>query len=145
MSSLHDLEKQLQSLSRGEKAQLLQWVARDLGDSFPGVENTPGICGGEPCIVRTRIPVWVLEQSRRPPAELSDTLGGGSRRFVLPKRCFVMTNLVPGSVWGKPRSSIAKTCMRSSGRGVACGFQAKANGSQAQKVRLGARRGGVLC
>ena len=81
----------------------------------------------------------------RPPAELSDTLGGGSRRFVLPKRCFVMTNLVPGSVWGKPRSSIAKTCMRSSGRGVACGFQAKANGSQAQKVRLGARRGGVLC
>jgi len=65
MSSLHDLEKQLESLTRGEKAQLLQWVARDLGDSFPGIESTPGVCGGEPCIVRTRIPVWVLEQSRR--------------------------------------------------------------------------------
>ena len=65
MSSLHDLEKQLESLSRGEKAQLLQWVARDLGESFPGIETTPGICGGEPCIVRTRIPVWVLEQARR--------------------------------------------------------------------------------
>ena len=25
----------------------------------------PGVCGGEPCIVRTRIPVWVLEQARR--------------------------------------------------------------------------------
>jgi len=23
------------------------------------------VCGGEPCIVRTRIPVWVLEQARR--------------------------------------------------------------------------------
>jgi uncharacterized protein (DUF433 family) len=65
MSSLHDLERQLESLTRAEKAQLLQWVARDIGDSFPGIESTPGICGGEPCIVRTRIPVWVLEQSRR--------------------------------------------------------------------------------
>jgi uncharacterized protein (DUF433 family) len=65
MSSLYDLEKQLELLTRGEKAQLLQWVARDIGDSFPGIESTPGICGGEPCIVRTRIPVWVLEQGRR--------------------------------------------------------------------------------
>ncbi|NUQ62097.1 MAG: DUF433 domain-containing protein [Pirellulales bacterium] len=65
MSSLHDLEKQLESFTRGEKAQLLQWMARDLGDSFPGIESTPGVCGGEPCIVRTRIPVWVLEQARR--------------------------------------------------------------------------------
>jgi uncharacterized protein (DUF433 family) len=31
----------------------------------PGIDSTPGVCGGEPCIVRTRIPVWVLEQSRR--------------------------------------------------------------------------------
>ena len=38
---------------------------RDLGDTFPGIESRPGVCGGEPCIVRTRIPVWVLEQSRR--------------------------------------------------------------------------------
>jgi len=65
MSSLRDLEKQLELLTRGEKAQLLQWVARDLGDSFPGIESMPGICGGEPCIVRTRIPVWVLEQARQ--------------------------------------------------------------------------------
>jgi uncharacterized protein (DUF433 family) len=74
MSSLHDLEKQLQSLTRGEKAQLLQWVARDLGDSFPGIETTPGICGGEPCIVRTRIPVWVLKQSRRQGISEADLL-----------------------------------------------------------------------
>jgi uncharacterized protein (DUF433 family) len=38
---------------------------RDLGDAFPGIESTPGVCGGEARIVRTRIPVWVLEQARR--------------------------------------------------------------------------------
>lgn len=65
MSSLHDWEHQLESMSRAEKAQLLQWVARDLGDAFPGIASSPDVCGGEPCIVRTRIPVWVLEQARR--------------------------------------------------------------------------------
>jgi uncharacterized protein (DUF433 family) len=40
-------------------------VARDLGTVTPGIESDPGVCGGEPCIVRTRIPVWVLVQSKR--------------------------------------------------------------------------------
>ena len=65
MSKLQEAEKLLSAMSRAEKAQLLQWVARDLGDALPGIESTPGICGGEPCIVRTRVPVWVLEQARR--------------------------------------------------------------------------------
>lgn len=65
MSVLQEAEKLLPSLSRGEKAQLLLWVARDLGDAFPGVESISGVCGGEPCIVRSRIPVWLLEQARR--------------------------------------------------------------------------------
>jgi uncharacterized protein (DUF433 family) len=30
-----------------------------------GIESIPSVCGGEPCIVRTRIPVWVLVQARR--------------------------------------------------------------------------------
>jgi uncharacterized protein (DUF433 family) len=65
MATLQDLEKQIQSLTRAEKAELLQRIVRELGESFPGIESTPGVCGGEPCIVRTRIPVWVLEQMRR--------------------------------------------------------------------------------
>lgn len=36
-----------------------------MSDAFPGIESRPGVCGGELCIVRTRIPVWVLEQGRR--------------------------------------------------------------------------------
>ena len=65
MQHTKSLEKIYTGLSRAEKAQLLQWVARDLGDAFPGVESNPNVCGGEPCIVRTRIPVWLLVQARR--------------------------------------------------------------------------------
>ncbi len=52
-------------LAREESAQLLRVVVQDLDDPFPAVESTPGVCGGEPCIVRTRISVWLLEQARR--------------------------------------------------------------------------------
>ncbi len=65
MSVLEIAEELLARMSRAEKAQLLQWAARDLGGAFAGIESCPGVCGGEPCIVRTRIPVWVLEQARR--------------------------------------------------------------------------------
>lgn len=65
MSRLQEAEKLLAGMTRAEKAQLLQWVVRDLGAAFPGIDSIPGVCGGEPCIVRTRIPVWLLEQARR--------------------------------------------------------------------------------
>lgn len=64
MTIHEDWEHLLATMSRADKAQLLQWIARDLGDTFPGIECDPLICGGEPCIVRTRIPVWVLVQAR---------------------------------------------------------------------------------
>jgi uncharacterized protein (DUF433 family) len=65
MATLSDLEKMLPALSRAEKAQLLKWVVRELDGGFPGIDARPDVCGGEPCIVRTRIPVWLLEQARR--------------------------------------------------------------------------------
>ncbi len=65
MATLHDFEQLLPNLSRGEKAQILKWVVQDLGDDFPGIDSRPDVCGGEPCIVRTRIPVWLLEQAKR--------------------------------------------------------------------------------
>ena len=74
MPKIDDIEKELESLSRAEKARLLQRIVQDLGDSFPGVESTPGVCGGEPCIVRTRIPVWILEQMRRQGVSEADIL-----------------------------------------------------------------------
>jgi uncharacterized protein (DUF433 family) len=65
MAGLSDFEKLLPTLSPGEKAQILKWVVQELGDAFPGIDSRPDVCGGEPCIVRTRIPVWLLEQARR--------------------------------------------------------------------------------
>lgn len=65
MSTVQEAEKLLAAMTRGEKAQFLQWIVRDLGDAFPGIDSQPDICGGEPRIVRTRIPVWVLVQARR--------------------------------------------------------------------------------
>ena len=65
MTRLEQAEKLLSEMTPAEKALVLQWVVRDLGDAFPGIESAPGVCGGEARIVRTRIPVWVLEQARR--------------------------------------------------------------------------------
>jgi uncharacterized protein (DUF433 family) len=65
MGKMEEAEKILSGLTRAEKAQVLQWVARDLGDAFPGIDSRPDVSGGEPCIVRTRIPVWVLVQARQ--------------------------------------------------------------------------------
>ena len=74
MSALHEIEKLLTEINRAEKAKVLQWVVRDLGDAFPGIESTPGVCGGEPCIVRTRIPVWTLVRARDLGASEADLL-----------------------------------------------------------------------
>ena len=34
-----DREKMLSEMTRAEKAELLQWIVRDLGDDFPGIES----------------------------------------------------------------------------------------------------------
>jgi uncharacterized protein (DUF433 family) len=74
MSTVEEAEELLSRMTRGEKARLLQHVVRDLGDAFPGIDTIGGVCGGDPCIVRTRIPVWVLEQTRRLGAREADLL-----------------------------------------------------------------------
>jgi uncharacterized protein (DUF433 family) len=74
MSGLQEAEKLLSSMTRAEKAQLLQRVAQDLGENLPGIEITPGVCGGAPCINHTRIPVWLLEQYRRQGASEAELL-----------------------------------------------------------------------
>jgi uncharacterized protein (DUF433 family) len=63
--ALRQAEQLLAHMSQGEKAQLLRWVVSQLSQASAGIESTPGVCGGEACIVGTRIPVWVLEQARR--------------------------------------------------------------------------------
>ncbi len=44
---------------------MVQRLALDLGNAWPGIEATPGVVGGVARIVRTRIPVWVLVNYRQ--------------------------------------------------------------------------------
>jgi uncharacterized protein (DUF433 family) len=74
MSTADEAEALLSRMTRGEKAQLLQRVARDLGDAYPGIDITDEVSGGEACVARTRIPVWMLEQARRLGATEADIL-----------------------------------------------------------------------
>ena len=71
---LEQVGEMIGRMNRSEKAQILQWVVSDLGDAFPGIDSRPEVCGGEPCVVRTRIPVWTLVQARRLGVTESDLL-----------------------------------------------------------------------
>lgn len=71
--TLEELRKSILDLPSDERQQLANWLLH-LGSqsgssretaSEVGITKTPGVCGGAACIVRTRIPVWVLEQLRR--------------------------------------------------------------------------------
>ncbi len=64
MTALQQVEQLLPTLSAGEKAQIARWVETDLSHYTPGIEKTVGVCGGSACIVRTRIPVWLLVEAR---------------------------------------------------------------------------------
>lgn len=74
MTVLEKVREMLPDMLPGEKAQVLQWLARDIGGAFPGIELTSAVMGGEPCIVRTRIPVWLLVQARKLGSSESDLL-----------------------------------------------------------------------
>ena len=58
--SFQQVEALVAKWSFTKKAQLLYHIAKGLGETFPGIEKTSGVCGGSACIIRTRIPVWTL-------------------------------------------------------------------------------------
>ena len=62
---IKELEEQLLAFRPSEKVQVIQLLAQSLGSNWQGIEKTPRVCGGKACIVNTRIPVWVLVESRR--------------------------------------------------------------------------------
>ncbi len=63
--TLQEIEVQLSRLTRAEKAEVVQRLVADMASAWPGIERTPGVAGGDACVVRTRIAVWTLEQYRR--------------------------------------------------------------------------------
>jgi uncharacterized protein (DUF433 family) len=92
MSTVDELLRGLESLTPDDRRKVVEWMlanprsagirqnllsatinlAQSVGQRVSGAAITPSgididprICGGEPRIVRTRIPVWTLEQMRR--------------------------------------------------------------------------------
>ncbi|MBR8832209.1 MAG: hypothetical protein N5P05_000730 [Chroococcopsis gigantea SAG 12.99] len=63
--TLKDIQTELLALSRAEKVAAIQLLAQSLGETWPGIDKTDGICGGEARIINTRIPVWVLIEAGR--------------------------------------------------------------------------------
>ncbi|MEG4228798.1 DUF433 domain-containing protein [Microcoleus sp. N9_B2] len=63
--TLKELQPQLLALTPEEKAQAIELLAQSLRKFGSGIQNTPGVCGGDACIRQTRIPVWVLVNARR--------------------------------------------------------------------------------
>jgi uncharacterized protein (DUF433 family) len=60
-----ELVAALAALSKAEKAEVVERLAQDISDAWPGIEKTADVAGGAACIVNTRISVWVLENYRR--------------------------------------------------------------------------------
>ena len=70
MSALGQVEKLLTVMTRAEKAQVLQWVARDVGDALPGIVPTNRRSKTRSAITRT--PEWrVCTQNLNTPASSS--------------------------------------------------------------------------
>lgn len=60
MSTLTEVREALPGLSEAERYDLLL----DLSGSVPGIVKLPGVCGGEACFLRTRVPVWSVIRAR---------------------------------------------------------------------------------
>ena len=73
MSRLQAVQNLIAELSPAEKVQAMLWLA-GTGPESPGVERTRGVCGGAACLLRTRIPVWVLVRARQLGSSESDLL-----------------------------------------------------------------------
>lgn len=58
----------------GQLRKAHDWYTTHVDHPVPGIDTTPGVCGGEPRVVGTRIPVWLLEQARRLGSSQSDLL-----------------------------------------------------------------------
>lgn len=62
MTTLERVQALLPGMTYREKLTLLGQITKDV---HPGIEQTPGVCGGVACIAGTRIPVWVLVGYKR--------------------------------------------------------------------------------
>ena len=74
MNILEEAKSVVSRLSPADRAELAFWLTSQSVELAPGIFSTPGVCGGDSCVGRTRIPVWVLESLRRQGLKEADLL-----------------------------------------------------------------------
>ena len=62
--TIEELEIQLLALTAIEKAEAIGILTQSLKNSGRPITKTPGVMGGDACIDKTRIPVWLLASYR---------------------------------------------------------------------------------
>ena len=62
--TIPELEAQLLALTPAEKAEAIRILTQSLKNSGRSITKTPGVMGGDACIDKTRIPVWLLASYR---------------------------------------------------------------------------------
>jgi uncharacterized protein (DUF433 family) len=63
--TLQELEAQISALNPTEKAEALQILTQGLSKGSRRIVKTPGVMGGDACLDRTRLPVWLFVSLRR--------------------------------------------------------------------------------
>ncbi|HRH95868.1 MAG TPA: DUF433 domain-containing protein [Prosthecobacter sp.] len=64
-TTFDDIRDAVLHLPKGDQARILTLVALEVADAHPGIDFQDNVCGGSARIIRTRIPVWLLEALRR--------------------------------------------------------------------------------
>lgn len=66
MSATYDhVREAVLHLPKGDQARILAVVAMEVTDAHPGIDFQTNVCGGSARVIRTRIPIWLLESLRR--------------------------------------------------------------------------------
>ncbi len=64
-TTFDDIRVAVLHLPKGDQMRILTLVALDVADAHPGIDFQDNVCGGSARIIRTRIPIWLLESLRR--------------------------------------------------------------------------------
>ena len=64
-TTFDDIRDAVLHLPKGDQVRILTLVALEVADAHPGIDFQDNVCGGAARIIRTRIPIWLLEALRR--------------------------------------------------------------------------------
>lgn len=74
-ATFDDVRDAVLDLPKGDQMRILSLVALEVADAYPGIDFQDHVCGGSARVIRTRIPVWLLESLRRQGKTDAELLG----------------------------------------------------------------------